>query len=451
MRIVILDTASNCLDLAMRCQIAGHKVIWWDKPMSNGKPRRAGEGLVPKVKNFGEIRAKWLDAADLIYVPDNVEYIDMLEPYRLRGYPVFNANAAAAKLEVERDAGQVAMKKAGMKILQSKAFRDYGEAIRYVEKEGKAFVSKPSGDADKALTYVANDAGDLIFMLERWNKNPEYRKMAKKDGFILQEKIDGMEMAVGGYFGPHGWNETFFENFEYKKLCTGDLGPNTGELGTAVRPVRKSKLAEKALLPLTAQLHELGYVGFVDNAVMIEKTTGEICPMELTISRDGWPIRHNIQSLLAPDLDPMQWMVDLINGVDSLRVRKDATSVSVVVPLPPFPYQHVVGKDLDGIPLYNATDMGHVHLSEARLEADVPVMVDGKIKRIPNLVATDVYPCVVTGLGKTIEEARKSAYAAVKQIRIPNSPFYRTDIGAGRLLKQLPALKRFGFATSWKP
>lgn len=450
MRILILDTASNCLDLAMRCQIAGHTVIWWDKPQGNGEPRRAGEGLVPKVKDFNEVRRKWIDAADLIYTPDNVQYIDLLEPYRQRGYPIFNANAAAAKLEVDREAGQAAMRKAGLRTLQSKSFHDYQDAIRYVEKENRAFVSKPSGDADKALTYVANNAADLVFMLERWNKNPEYRKMAKKDGFILQEKIDGMEMAVGGYFGPHGWNEVFFENFEYKKLCVGDLGVNTGEMGTACRPVRKSKLAEMALIPFTRQLHEMGYVGFVDNAVMIEKTTGGICPMELTISRDGWPIRHNIQSLLAPDLDPAQWMLDLVNGVDSMRVRKNVCSVSVVMPLPPFPYQHVVGKDVDGIPLYNATDMSHVHLSEARLEADVPVMADGKVERRPNLVATDVYPLVVTGTGETITGARKSAYSAVKKIKIPNSPFYRTDIGNGRLIAQLPALQKFGFAKDWK-
>jgi phosphoribosylamine-glycine ligase len=582
----------------MRCQIAGHRVLWWDKPQENGKPRRAGEGLVPKIKDFNEIKSKWLDAADLIYVPDNVKYIDMLEPYRLRGYPIFNANMDAAKLEIDREAGQAAMRKGGIATIPSKTFHDYKDAIRYVEKEGKAFVSKPSGDADKALSYVARDAADMIFMLERWDKNPEYRKMARKDGFIIQEKIDGIEMAVGGYFGPHGWNEIFFENFEYKKLMTGDLGVNcysedtevltsagwkfwpdvtmddeictlrdgnveferpslltvgdddkeligwqspyvdilvtpghnmyvqdtharkpfyfepanvtelnnrhvlishdvgvpktkmyanltpdmtyrqpysgkvycctvtshiiyvrrngkacflgqTGEMGTAVRPTKRSKLADMVLKPFTDQLHAMGYVGFVDNAVMIGKTDGKIYPLEFTISRDGWPIRHNIQSLLALDLDPAQWMLDLINGVDSLRVRDGMTSISVVVPLPPFPYQHVVGKDLDGIPLYNATDMMHVHLSEARLDKDVPVMVDGKVVRQPNLVATDVYPLVVTGVGKTINKARNDAYAAVKVIEIPNSPFYRTDIGNGRLTKQLPILKRHGFAKDW--
>lgn len=443
MRILAIDTTSNCLDWLIRCQLAGHECKWYDRTNDSGEPRRAGEGIITKIQNYQEIQRKWLDWADLIYLPDNTRYIDMLEPYRIRGYPIFGPGVEAAHLELDRQAGQDSMKKAGLNIIPGKTFHDYKDAIRYVEKEGTPFVSKPSGDADKALSYVGHDAADLIFMLERWNKNPQYRKMAKKDGFILQEKIEGCEMAVGGYFGPSGFCGPWIENFENKKLCNGDLGPNTGEMGTLVRPVRKSKLADLVLKPFAKQLKAMDYVGYVDCAVIIDKA-GEPWPLEWTM-RDGWPIRHNITSLFMGD--PAKWMLDLINGMDSIDSKDGTISVSVVMPLPPFPYQHVVGKDLDGIPIYHGTDLEHVHLSEARLERDVPMMIAGKIVRLPCYVATDVYPCVITGTGETISGARKSAYAAVKKVKIPNSPFYRTDIGAGRMVKQLPILQKFGYAT----
>jgi phosphoribosylamine--glycine ligase len=267
--------------------------------------------------------------------------------------------------------------------------------------------------------------------------------MCKKDGIIIQEKKTGMEMAVGGYFGPHGWNAWGFENFENKKLMNGDLGPATGEMGTLVRPVKlaQSRLAQMVLLPFTKQLKALGYVGYVDNNCIITDD-GTPWPLEWTM-RDGWPLRHNVTSLVVGD--QAQWMLDLVQGRDTLKVQ-DACSISVVMPLPPFPYQHVVGKDVDGVPIYGWRDREQIHLSEARLEAEVPTMMGDKLVRIPGMVCTDVYPLVITGTGQTISGARRSAYAAAKRVKIPNSAFYRTDIGVGRMVKQLPKLQKLGYA-----
>ena len=441
MRILAIDTTSNCLDWLMRCSLYGHDCKWYDR-RRNGQVRRAGEGIIEKIEDYADLQRKWLDWADLIYLPDNTLYLDMLEPYRLKGYPIFGPSVEAADLELDRTKGAESMRSVGMKTIPSRTFHDYKDAIRYVQKEGRPFVSKPSGDADKALSYVAHDAADLLFMLERWNKNPDYKAMARKDGFILQEKIHGCEMAVGGYFGPGGWSGPWIENWENKKLMNGDLGVATGEMGTLVRAVRKSKLADQVLVPFTKRLKAMGYVGYVDNNCIIDKD-GEPWPLEWTM-RDGWPIRHNITSLLEGD--PAQWMRDLIDGKDTILMRENVCSVSVVMPLPPFPYHGAVHKDLDGTPLYGAMDMDHVHLSEARLDMDVPMMIDEDLVRGPCFVATDVYPLVVTGTGETISGARRSAYAAVKKIKIPNSCFYRTDIGIGRMVKQLPMLKKLGYA-----
>lgn len=442
-RILAIDTASNALDWLMRCQAAGHDVKWWNKTAKNGERPRAGEGIVPLIRDWSEVQRKWLDWADLIYLPDNVGYLETLEPYRLKGYPIFGCSVEAAKIELDRGAGQAAMKKAGLKVIDSKTFHDYDEAIAYVEKHNKPFVSKPSGDADKALSYVAKDPADLIFMLERWRKNPDFKAMARKYGFILQEKVDGVEMAVGGFFGPHGFNGHWLENFEHKKLMAGDMGPNTGEMGTLARYVRKSKLAEQILVPMTKLLTAMDYVGYVDNASIIQDD-GTPRPLEFTM-RDGWPLKHIVTALERGD--PAKWMIDLMHGRDTQDVRAGEVCICVVVALPPFPYQHVVGKDLDGIPLYGATDFEHVHLSEARLEADVPCMVAGHVLRVPCYVATGEYPLVVTGCSETITGARRSVYAATKKIRIPNDPFYRLDIGSPRrLVDGIPKIQAMGYA-----
>lgn len=442
-RLLILDVASNCLDMAMRAQLSGWTVKWWDKPRADGTPRRAGEGIVDKISNFDEIKLKWLDWADLIYLPDNILYNDMLEPYRLKGYPVLAASPAAAELELNRRKGQEAIASVGIATMKSKVFTDYDDAWAFAKKNPTFLVSKPSGDVSKALSYVASDLADLEYMLiDRWKSDPALRAMAKREGFILQEKKVGIEMAVGGWFGPHGWNKYFYENWEYKKLMADDMGPNTGEMGTLSRMVKKSKLAEKVLLPLTPILQKLGYVGYVDNNCMIDKENP--WPMELTM-RDGWPSKHNVTAHIK-NADTMQWQLDLLNGEDTMECVDGEVCVSILVALPDFPYSKITNKDLCGIPIRGGDDLEHVHLSEAML-GNAPVMVGDKSVRLPTLVTCGDYVAVVTGTGKTITEARRVAYNAAKKMRkTPNSPFYRPDIGAGRMKQQLPELLRLGYA-----
>ena len=438
-RLLIIDGGGFCLDLAMRAQLAGWDVRWWD----HLEPRLCGAGMVEKIKDFNTIWTKWMDWADLIYLPYNDLYLEQLEPYRLKGYPILAPSPEAASWETNRIVGQQVMAKAGLKTIPTKHFTDHEAAIAFVKKNPTYLVSKPSGDVsnDKAMSYVASDPADLVYMLAKWKKNPKYVREAKSSGFILQEKKHGIEMAVGGWFGPGGWSKWFYENWEYKKLMNGDLGVATGEMGTLSRMVRKSKLAEQVLLPMTKQLEKIGYVGYIDNNCMIDKEAP--WPMEFTM-RDGWPTRHNIMRHVKND-DPIQWMLDLVNGKDTMECIDGEVCVSVQIALPDFPYSHVTNKNLCGFPIRGADDLDHIHLMHAMMGV-TPTMVGDKVIDMPGLVTCGDEPVCVTGTGETISAARRSCYAAVNKVKIPNSAFHRTDIGAGRMVKQLPELHRLGYA-----
>lgn len=440
-RLLILDNASNCLDMAMRAQLSGWDVRWWDRPLADGSPRLAGTGMIQKITDWNEIPRKWMSWADLIYLPDNVLYTYFLEPYRLKGYPILAPSPAAADLELDRAAGQNAMRKVGIPIMESREFHDYDAAIAFVKKNPKFLVSKPSGDANKALSYVASDAADLVYMLTRWKGREDLRRAAKQEGFILQERKYGIEMAVGGWYGPGGWSKWFYENWEYKKLMDGDLGVATGEMGTLSRMVRKSKLAEQVLLPIAPILDKLGYVGYIDNNCIIDNDGP--WPMEWTM-RDGWPTKHNVTAHIK-NTDTMQWQLDLVNGIDSMECVDGEVCVSVLIALPDFPYSRITNKDLCGIPIRGGDDLEHIHLSEAMIGM-APQMVGDKVIDMPSLVTCGDYTMVVTGTGATISEARRDCYRAVGKVKIPGNMFYRTDIGAGRMKKQLPELHKLGYA-----
>lgn len=436
-RLLIIDADSNGLDVAMRAQRDGWEVRWLNRPK---KDSNTGRGIVQMVE-LEEVRKKWLGWADLIWATGNNKYVEFLEPYRTLGYPIYGANAEATRWEVDRAEGQRIMKDCGLKIIPGREFHDYESAAAYVRKTGKPFASKPSGEADKALSFVADTAAELCFMLGKWGRNEKYRADAKQFGFILQEKKVGCEMGVGGFFGPHGWSSAWEENFEFKKLMPGDVGPNTGEQGTVMRYVKASKLADVWLKPLTKKLREIGYVGCVDVNGMIDEK-GDAWPFEFTM-RDGWPAKHNQVSL--HDGNPAQFMLDLVNGVDSLNVKDGEVSVSVVVSIPPYPYSDYADKETEGLPIYNV-DLKHVHLCEAMLDQEVPVQAGAQVVSMPCYVTSGDYVAVVTGCGETISGARRSAYSAVKKLKVCGSMMYRSDIGV-RLRERLPTIQRLGFAT----
>lgn len=442
LKVLIIDCDCVGFDFGLRCQMWGHEVMYFQAPAKNGGDRRDGDGILTKIKDLNLLRRKWLGWADLIFVTDNVKYIDLLEPFRKMGYPIFGPSVEAAELELDREAGQKAMRDHGIPTIPYKTFHDYDSAIAYVKKRNVPLVSKPSGEADKAMSYVADEADDLCYMLGRWKTNPKFVKSAREHGFILQDKVRGVEMAVGGWFGPGGWSKWICENFEHKKLMNGDLGVNTGEQGTLVRYVKKSKLFDLALKPVTPLLEKLNYVGYIDNNVIIDDA-GDIWPMEFTM-RPGWPLFDNQVSLHVGD--PAQWMVDLLVGNDTLQVQENICCISVVVTIPDFPYSHLTQKETTGIPVYNATDLDHIH-PKNMMAGVAPTALGDKIIDLPCYVTCGDYVYVATGTGETITGARRSAYSAIKKVRMPNSPGYRTDIGVGRLLKNIPLIQRHGYAT----
>ena len=431
MKILLIDNQASALDWIMRCLRNHHEVKWYVPP--DKKTDEVGKGICERIDNPDE----WYRWADLIMFSDNTKWLDRAEKWRKEGWPVICASPDAAKWELDRGTGQDILKKKGVVVPDFKVFHDYDSAISFVKKNMKRYVSKPDNSPDKALSYCAKSPADMVYMLERWKKNNKL-----KGSFLLQEFIPGIEMAVGAWFGPGGFNRGWCENWEFKKLMNDDLGVATGEQGTVLRYVAKSKLADKVLKPVEEALAKLNYVGYIDVNCIIDEH-GTPLPLEFTM-RPGWPT-FNIQQALNKG-DSAEWLLDLAEGKDSRNWEMDTIATGVVMSIPDYPYSHITRKEVQGIPLYGMTPLiaRSVHPCEMQL-GEAPVESDGKIINEPCLVTAGDYVLVASGKGKTITESKKAAYKIVKSLSLPNSPMYRTDIG-NRLKKQLPELQKMGFA-----
>ena len=435
MRLLIISPEGSGLDLAIRAQKDGHEVKFAVKQTE--KTKLIGKGLVDVVADPRE----WFRWSNLVFNTDNSLYIQALDAHRKDGGLALSACQETAAWEIDRSIGQTVLKKAGIPTLSSTPFSDYDAAIAHVENKMLRFVSKPTGgvEQNKALSYVSHSPADMVYMLERW------KRLGKlKTPFILQEFVPGVEMAVGGWFGPGGWNEGFLENFEFKKLMNDDLGPATGEQGTIARYTKNSKLARKVLIPLTNVLEKVNYVGYIDvNCIIDEK--GQPWPLEFT-TRPGWPT-FNLQMALHTG-DIAEWLMDLASGTDSRNVILDRVCAGVVMSIPDYPYSHMTRKEVTGVPIYGLSHglMKHFHPCEMML-AEAPTEVEGKIITMPQLVTAGDYVAIMTAVADTVKDAALTAYRRLDRLTVPNSAMWRSDIGK-RLAKQLPKIQVHGYATN---
>lgn len=431
MRILVIDQQAASLDWTMRCQRDGHDVKWMVKP--DEKVAKVGKGIVERIDDLYD----WLKWPDLVFYADNTYYLQAVEPFRKRGVPVIACTTEASEWELDRSVGMKVLKRAGIECPPTKEFNDYDAAIAFVKKTMLRYVSKPSDSPDKALSYCAKSPADMVYMLERWK-----RLNKLKNPFILQQFIGGTEMAVGGWFGPGGFNRGWCENWEFKKLMNDDLGVATGEQGTVLRYVKSSLLAKKVLQPIEDQLAAIGYIGYIDVNCIIDDE-GTPWPLEFTM-RPGWPT-FNIQQALHKG-DHAEWLVELAEGTDARNWELDTIATGVVMSIPDYPYSHLTRKEVIGVPVYGMEkDSPNLHPGEM-MQGEAPHEVDGKIVSQPCLVAAGDYLLVASGVGSSVMESKKGAYRTLKGLSVPNSPMYRTDIG-NRLKKQLPELQAMGYAT----
>lgn len=435
MRILIVDPFGECvLDWALRCQADGHEVRWFLPPSDRTKP--IGKGLVEKVEDF----RPWMRWADLVFMTDNVKYLRDMDAWRKAGVKIVGPSQEAAAWELDRKLGMTVLERHGIEVPAYREFSDYDKAIAYVKRQDRPFVSKPCGDeTDKSLSYVASSPADLVYMLERWKKQGKL-----KGRFILQEKVEGVEMGAARWFGPGGFNAGYEESFEHKKLFPGNLGPATGEMGSVLRYVRHSRLGRHGLDPLEGALDRLGYLGCVAVNFIID-AKGKPWPLEFTM-RAGWPAFLIHQALHRGD--HAQWLLDLAEGRDAKAWRYDEIAIGVVMALPDFPYSHATKKEVVGVPIYGVspTIIDAVHPCQVMLD-DAPMTRAGSVVTRPTWCSAGDYLLVATGTGASVQAARRRVYRALGRLKAtPGSPFWRIDIGQG-LKTALPAIQQHGYAT----
>ena len=409
-------------DLAWEVRKEGHEVRYH---IMSKADREVGDGFVDKVDRWEEHK----DWADVI-VFDDCEFGTLPDRLRKEGKAVVGGTPYSDKLEMDRDFGQEEMKAAGLTVLPRWEFDSFDAAVSFIKVNPGRYVIKPSGKAqnEKVLSFVGQeeDGLDVLTMLEHY-KNGWASKIKT---FQLQKYASGVEVAIGAFFNGKEFLQPVFVNFEHKRMFNDDIGPQTGEMGTAGFWYGPCTLFTQTLQKMKDRLADAGYVGYMD-INCIANNRG-IFPLEFTC-RFGYPtINLQLEGVLS------RWgefLAALARGQTfNLRTKK-GFQVCVVIAVPPFPF---VDPDAfkkfseDAAVIFKKPMNEGIHPCDIRL-------VEGDWR----LAGNSGYALVVSGSGSTMDDARREAYNRVRNIIIPNM-FYRTDIGE-RWIRDGDLLQTWGY------
>ena len=335
-----------------------------------------------------------------------------------------------AQIVLRRVSPRTAVKKHKIPILPYKDFTSFEEAISFVQDNPARYVIKPSGQAQntKGLLFVGEqeDGKDVIQVLDAYSKT-----IAKKiKVFQIQRRVDGVEVAVGAFFNGKQFIYPINVNFEHKKLYPGNIGPSTGEMGTAMFWSGPNRIFNLTLKKLESVLRDEEYVGYIDLNCIVNNNG--IFPLEFT-TRFGYPtISIQQEGMLNPI---SEFLLRLGHGERPKLKTKSGFQVGVRIVMPPFPFDDKKTfeiKSKDTVIIFKKHNYDGVHIEDVKL-------VNGEWV----ITGTSGVILIVCGTGPTMRQAQSQAYHRINNIIIPYM-YYRKDIG-DRWFEDSDRLHNWGF------
>ena len=397
MKILLFAKDLTGIPLAIRFQEEGHEVLVWTR-----ETKKAGKGLV----NITRDKSKALAFKADFTLTDSSGLGHMADSWPTK---VYGGSKLHDTLEFERDTANDLAEAVGIKVPPKYSTKSFEDARRYVKKFQKPVVIKLNGEkyAGSTATFVSKEAEEAQEVLQR------YEKKYPGSEILIQEKIEGCEIATAGFFNGKKFLPTYYHTLERKKLLTGDLGPSVGCAGDIVWNVQENSIVRKGIKRLEGVLEKIGFWGEIDlNSIVTEK--GDVFFLELT-PRFGYNASLSWFNTLEGGV--ANFFYDFYTGKAKDVPAKKGFGTSVSLYIPPYPAKKGDTIEED-VPILGVEDLVWFNPFDVWMDPEGRLQSAGFGGWIasPALYDEDMEK----GVGKN--------YKRIKELKIPNLG-YRTDIG----------------------
>ncbi len=353
-------------------------------------------------------------AIDLTIVgPEEPLSMGIVDSFQAEGLKIFGPSREAAQLESSKAFAKNIMEEAKVPTAEYCTFTEIGKAREYIGKEGAPIVIKADGLAAGKGVIVAN---------------------------LFDEAVEGIEKVMGGAFGSAGDQvviEEYLEGQEVSLLCfcdgkmavpmvavqdhkralNGDLGLNTGGMGTYSPPSFWTKKLEEEIidtiaLPTLKVMDQRGtpFTGVLFLGLMITAQGPKL--LEYNV-RFGDPETQVVMTLLKSDLVPI--LEACVEGSLSTTQAEwfEDTAICVVMAAPGYPGSYEKG----------------ITISLPVIEKETQVIFHAGTELVnEKFLSSGGRVLGVTVRENSLASAREDAYRIISKIDFPEA-HYRTDIG----------------------
>ena len=368
----------------------------------------------------GLLRFARENAVDLTVVgPEAALAGGIADRFHDAGLPLLGPTQEAARIESSKTFAKELMLSAGVPTAAAKSFTSFREAADYVQRSPLPIVVKADGLAAGKGVVVAQTSREAVDALRQRMEERAFGPAG--DRVLVEECMEGQELSVfafvdGDYVSP------MVAACDYKRVGDGDVGPNTGGIGSFSPPrfwtddlERRVRL--EIMEPVANALERRGspYQGVLYAGLMLTDQGPKVVEFNCRL---GDPEAQVILPRLKTDL------AEVMMGTAQGRLAGmpvewgEQACVGVVVASGGYPGEYATGYPIDGLDELEE-DILVFHAGTKAVGSDPP----------PGVVTHGGRVLTVTATGETLEQARSKVYANIGRVRFKDS-FYRKDIAA---------------------
>ncbi|MFP4979062.1 phosphoribosylamine--glycine ligase [Paenibacillus sp. CN-4] len=363
--------------------------------------------------------AKERNVGLVVVGPDDPLAAGIVDAFEAVGLPVFGPRKNAAEIEGSKTFMKDLLHKYGIPTAAYRKFDDYEEALAYLRSQQAPIVIKADGLAAGKGVTVARTMPEAEAALADIMVSKVFGEAGSQ--VVIEEFLEGQEMSILAFVDGETVRPMPAAQ-DHKPVYDGDLGPNTGGMGTYsplphIDGAIIQEAVETIIRPTARALVAEGrpFTGVLFAGLMISPD-GKPKTIEFN-ARFGDPETQVVLPRLRTDL--LEIFLAAVEGrlADVEIDWSDEAAVCVILASEGYPGSYPKGLPITGLEPSEALVF---HAGTARDAEGRLVTAGGRVLG-------------VVGLGPDIAEARAAAYREVEMIHFAGKQS-RTDIAAKALI-----------------
>ena len=426
MKLLVIGSGGREHALVWKLAQSPHVTQMWCAPGNAGLAgeRLAKNGALVECVNLGAEELPKLLAfaqekkADLTVVgPDNPLALGLVDLFQAHGLRIWGVNQKAAQFESSKVFSQQFMEKYGIPTAAAGTFDDARAAKQFCASLGGRCVVKADGLALGKGVLMCSNQADAEQAVDEIMIGKAFGAAGAR--VVVQEHLEGIEVSLHALCD--GTTAKLFPTSQdHKRALDGDLGLNTGGMGTySPTPfLSEAELAETGRTILEPFMRGcvaegIDFRGLLYPGVMLTKAGPKVLEFN---ARFGDPETQIYLPRLENDL--VELLDASVSGTLSAHDLKwkPGAAVCVVMASGGYPGSYAKGKTITGLDAANALPNTKVFHAGTALAGNDLVTNGGRVLG-------------VTAWAGDLRAAQAAAYAAVEQIHFDGAHF-RRDIAA---------------------